>query len=124
MEISMIAAKVLSLTYLAAGIAALSGKLVFSKLVEDFEKSPGLTFVTGFVTLMIGVLLVEYHNTWVKNWPVLITLIGWTALLKGMMLIAFPQSISLFRNWYKHTRPWGILMIGMGLLLGCFGFIK
>jgi len=123
MELSVLVAKILALTYISAGIAALSGKITFSKIVEDFERSPGLTFVTGFITLIIGMLLIAYHNIWVKNWTVLITIIGWVSLLKGVVLIAFPQFISFFKNWYKNTRAWGIFMIAMGLLFGYFGFI-
>jgi uncharacterized membrane protein HdeD (DUF308 family) len=116
-------AKILALTYISAGIAALSGKLTFRKIIEDFEGSSGLTFVTGFITIVFGMLLVEYHNIWVKDWTVLITIIGWVSLLKGVMLIIFPQIISSYRNWYKNTRIWGIFMIVIGLLFGYFGFV-
>lgn len=122
MDLSILTAKILALTYLAAGIAALTGKLTFSKIVEDFERSAGLTFVTGFITLILGMLLVNYHNIWVKNWTLLITLIGWTALIKGLWLIAFPRSISRFKNYYKNTRAWGILMLAIGSLFAYFGF--
>ncbi len=124
MELSFLVAKILALTYVTAGIAALSGKITFSKIVEDFEKSQGLTFISGFITLIIGMLLVTYHNIWVKDWTVLITIIAWISLLKGIMLIIFPQSISSFKGWYKNTRIWGIFMIIVGLLFGYFGFVK
>ena len=124
MELSFLVAKIIAILYISAGIAALSGKITFSKIVEDFEKSQGLTFISGFITLIIGMLLVTYHNIWVKNWTVLITIIGWVSLLKGVMLIAFPQSISSFKRWYKNTRIWGIFMIIVGLLFGYFGFLK
>ena len=123
MELSILVARILALTYIAAGIAALSGKINFNKIVEDFEKSQGLTFLAGFITLIIGMLLVQYHNIWVKNWTVLITIIGWMSLLKGIMLIAFPRFISSFKGWYKNTRIWGIFMIVLVILFGYFGFI-
>ena len=124
MELSVLVARMLSLVYISAGIAALSGKMDFRKVVEDFERSPGLTYMSGFMALIFGVLLVHYHNLWVKDWTVLITIIGWIALLKGIMLIAFPQSIAAFKGWYKNTRAWGIFMLALGLLFGYFGFIK
>jgi len=68
-------------------------------------------------------LLVGHHNIWVKDWRVLITLIGWIAVIKGVLLIAFPQLISLFKGWYKNTRAWGILIIVLGLLFGYLGFV-
>ncbi len=124
MDLSVLVARVLALTYISAAIGALSGRVTFSKMVEDFEKSPALTFVAGFFTLVLGVLLVEYHNIWVKDWRVLITLISWMTLLKGIRFLAFPQSISSFKGWYKDTKRWGLIMLAFGLLFGYFGFIK
>lgn len=124
MELSIFAAQILSLTYISAGIAALSGKLSFRRLIEDFETSPGLTYMTGFITLILGMILVKYHNLWVKDWTVLITLIGWAALLKGLMLMACPHFISRFKGWYKNSGACGFLMIGMGIVFGYFGFFS
>jgi len=124
MELSFLVAKMLAIVYISAGIAAVSGKITFSRIVEDFEKSQGLTFISGFMTLVIGMLLVHYHNIWVKDWTVLITIVAWMSLLKGIMLIVFPQFISYFKAMYKNTRVWGIFMIIIGLLFGYFGFIS
>ena len=124
MELSILVARILALVYIAAGISALKGKPTFRQMVEDFEKSPALTYVTGFMTLVLGALLAAYHNIWVKNWTVMITVIGWMALVKGVMLIAFPGYLSFFKNWYSNTRIFGIFMIVFGLLFGYFGFVN
>ena len=124
MELSILVAKIMALAYISVGIGMLSGKLTYNKIIGGFEKSPGLTYLAGIFTLIIGVLLVEYHNIWVKNWTVLITIIGWVALIKGVMLVAFPQFISYFKNWYKNTRAWSIFIIALGLLFGYFGFLS
>lgn len=124
MELSFLAAKVLCLTYLSAGVAALTGKITYSKVIEDFERSPGLAFISGFLALIIGVVLVHYHNHWVRNWTVLITIVGWLSLLKGIMLVAWPQSIAHFKGWYKNTSTWGGIMIVLGLVFGYFGFLS
>ncbi len=123
MQLSVLVAKILAITYLSAGIAAISGKITFKKIIEDFEKSSGLTFISGFITLVIGMLLVAYHNIWVTDWIVLITIVGWIALLKGIILIAFPQFILSFKNMYKNTYIWGVLMIVLGLIFVYFGFL-
>jgi len=123
MELSVLIARILALTYISAGIAALSGKIVFADMVKEFEKSPALTYVTGFFTLVLGTILVSYHSLWVTDWRVLITIVGWMSLFKGILLIALPGYISLFKGWYKNTRPWGALMIAVGLLFAYFGFI-
>lgn len=123
MELSILIAKILSLTYLAAAIAAISGKLTFSEMIKDFETSPALTFIAGFVTLILGMILVTYHNLWVRDWRILVTVVGWMALIKGIVLIAFPKFILTFRGWYQNSRLWGFLMLAAGLLFGYFGFL-
>ena len=122
MELSILIAKILGLTYIAAGVAAISGKIEYPKMVEDFENSPGLTYLAGFVALIFGVILTHHHNLWVKDWRFMITLVGWLSLIKGIVLIAFPQSLSHFKGWYKDARIWGIIMIILGAILGYFGF--
>jgi len=124
MELSILSAKILALVYISASVAAFSGKMTFAKTVEDFERSSGLTFFAGFIALVIGALLVQYHNIWVRNWTVLITVIGWMSLLKGVMFIAFPRSISFFKGWYQNTRVWGVFMLAFGILFGYFGFVS
>jgi predicted MFS family arabinose efflux permease len=123
MGLSVLAARILALTYIAAGIAAFSGKITFGQMVEEFERSPALTFVTGFIALVFGMVLVAYHNIWVMDWIVLITVVGWMSLFKGVLLMAFPQSVASFKGWYKNTKAWGFLKIALGILFGYFGFI-
>jgi uncharacterized membrane protein len=116
-------ARILALIYLSAGIAVFCGRITFAKIIEDFKNSQGLTYISGFMTLVLGVILVTYHNIWVKNWTVLITIVAWISLFKGIMLIIFPQSISSFKNIYKNNRLWGIVMVALGILFSYFGFL-
>jgi len=123
MELSIFVAKIIALLYLAAGVAALRGVVSFAKIVDDFDKSPALTFITGLVTLILGMLVIQYHNIWVKDWTVLITIFGWAGAIKGVMFIAFPGGLKLFKGMYKNTKAWGVLLVLIGVLFGYFGFI-
>lgn len=124
MELSILIAKILSLTYFSAGVAVFSKKLSFAKISEDFEKSPGLTFLGGFIALAIGATLVEYHNRWSTDWTVLVTLVGWISLLKGVLFIAFPGFISPFKKWTVNPIFLGPALFALGALFGYFGFIR
>ena len=124
MELSILVARMISLIYLSVAVGILIGKLKLDEMVESFEKSPGLIYLSGIFTLIIGMLLVTYHNIWVKDWIVLVTIIGWLTLIKGVLLIVFPQYLSLFKSWYKNIRVWAVVIIILGLLFGYFGFIR
>ncbi|MCF7877690.1 MAG: hypothetical protein K9L95_06260 [Candidatus Omnitrophica bacterium] len=123
MELSILVARILALIYLSAGISVFCGRITLTKIIEDFKNSPGLTYISGFLALALGMILVTYHNIWVKNWTVLITIVAWMSLLKGVMLIVFPQCISCFKNAYKNNRLWGVVMVALGVLFGYFGFL-
>jgi predicted MFS family arabinose efflux permease len=123
MDVAIVVAQAAALTYLSAGVAVLSGKLSFDKMLKEFEKSSALTFMTGFTALIIGVLLVNAHNLWVEDWRVLVTIIGWASLIKGVMLMAMPDWVKQFKGMFKNSQPWGVFMIVLGLLFGYLGFI-
>lgn len=123
MELSIFVAKVMAIIYIAAGFAALRGAINFTKVVDDFVKSKGLTFLAGFFTVLVGMLLIEYHNFWVKDWTVVITLVGWGAVIKGVMFIAFPELLKVFSGFYKYSKVWGGFVLIIGLLFGYAGFV-
>lgn len=122
MDVATFVAKVLALLYLSAGIAALTGKMTFAKIVDDFQKSPALTYVTGMFAILVGMLIIQFHNVWVKDWTVLVTIVGWAAMLKGIMFIAAPEMMSSFKPMYKNTSVWGFILLAIGLIFGYLGF--
>lgn len=122
MELSILVAKILAVTYLAAGVGALTGEIKFNNMIEDFKKSSGLTFMSGFVALIAGMLLVHYHNIWESSWVVLVTIVGWLAVAKGVVLMAFPHSMMFFAGMYKNSKMYGAVMVILGLVFGYFGF--
>ena len=53
------------------------------------------------MAIIIGVLIIENHNYWEKSWIVIITLIGWMAVIKGIILIAFPTIVNIYKPIIK-----------------------
>ena len=102
MELSIFIAKISALVFLAIGFNMWSGKMNIKKMIEEYENSSALTYLGGAMSLIIGMLLIEYHNIWVKDWTVVITIIGWVATLKGVLLLANPKFVFRFKNCYKN----------------------
>ncbi len=59
----------------------------------------GLTY--GYLSLFLGLASVLLHNEWTLSWHVLITIFGWLALIKGVIVIAWPE---ISRNTRYETR--------------------
>lgn len=123
MELSILVARILAVTYLSAGLGAVTGRISFDEIMKDFERSPGLAFLSGFFTAALGVILVTYHNRWDGGWPVVITVIGWLSLVKGVLLMAFPKVWISFKKNYAITKAWGFPLIALGIVFGYFGFM-
>jgi hypothetical protein len=123
MELSILIAKIISVIYISSGIAVLIGTLKISDFVNEFEKSPTLTFLSGCIGIIFGTILVNYHNIWVKNWTVMITIISWIMLVGGVLVVMIPKSLLYMKKFIIDNRLWGIFMILFGLVLGYFGFI-
>jgi len=123
MELSILIAKIISVIYISSGIAVLIGTINFSDIVNEFEKSSALTFISGCIGIIAGMILVVHHNIWIKNWTVIITIISWIMLVGGVIVVIIPKSLLYMKGFVKDSRLWGIFMILFGIAIGYFGFI-
>ena len=126
MEASVFIGRIFVLAYLAVGLGLLLNPGAFSKVMDSMDSSPGVTYLGGIFTLIIGCLIVVSHNVWVASWPVVITIIGWGAMLKGFALLICPESMLWFTRKLgaNHTiyRSIGVLVLVMAAVIGYFCF--
>jgi len=92
METSLLIAKLIGVSYLFAGVGFLLNADYYHKAIKDLLKSATFMMMGGMMATLAGVLLVTYHNIWTGPWwVVLITIIGWIALLKGFFISSFTE---------------------------------
>jgi hypothetical protein len=61
--------------------------------IDSMMESPGLLLVTGIMTMGAGVATVLGHNVWSGGaLPVVVTVLGWLTLIKGIALMATPPA--------------------------------
>jgi hypothetical protein len=70
------------------------------KQMFAFAKDDKFIFLLSVITIIIGLLSVVAHNVWTTDWRVVITIFGWTSLLKGVTQFAFPQ---VAWNWMEKV---------------------
>ena len=61
-------------------------------MANDFIASRPLVFLSGFLTLLGGLALVNTHNVWEGGWPVIITIFGWLARHRRRRAHAVPRN--------------------------------
>src|SRR5471032_2408043 len=115
MATSVFLAKLLGPFFAIVGISVLMNADAFRGIVKEFLKSPGLIFLTGLLTLPVGLAIVLTHNVWVADWPVLITIIGWLGIISGVARIFAPKNV--LSTGKKVASNKNFPMIGGGIWL-------
>ncbi len=80
-------------------------------IVED--RAFGLTY--GFLSLFLGLTSILLHNVWEPNWHVLITIFGWLALIKGIIVISWPE-VSKNTKYETRIKSTRIALVVVGVL--------
>jgi hypothetical protein len=81
-----------TLIAIAAGMLLNLGS--FPALAEQISRDPGLIFVSGILLFVAGLAILRAHNIWVGGWPVLVTVLGWLAILGGLLRMLFPTRLA------------------------------
>ena len=126
MNISIFLAKALGLYLIFISIAYILNKKRFKPLLLNMMNNPELMLISGFIPLIIGILIVVSHNMWVKDWRVIITIVGWLALIKGINIILFPEFlVKMSIKWIHNNTAYYITFfftLLMGVVLLYFGW--
>jgi uncharacterized protein YjeT (DUF2065 family) len=118
--------QVFSLVYIAVGIGILVNPQFYKKIFEDFIESPSTLYLGGVMALGVGYLIVAYHNTWTKDLSIIITIVGWLALVKGILIFICPSLMiavtKAIISKEKNLRIKAVVVIILGLLFAFLGF--
>lgn len=88
------------------------------KQISKDLKNSRFSILVGFIAIIIGLLNILFYNEWAYDWTMIITLIGWIALGKGMFIFTFPSQAAKMVN-YINVR-WIQLVYVLLLLLGLY----
>lgn len=92
------------------------------KLAQD----EGLLVFSGFLGVMIGVGHILLFNSWSLDWILILTLIGWISLFKGMIRVFIPKwtqkFVKDFHSKSSNTSATLVIIFIVGLYLVVKGF--
>jgi len=120
-------AKVFGVMYVVVGLGMLVNRAYYRQLVGKFASNNMLAFYGGAAALVTGMFMILFHNTWTGGWEVIITLVGWLALIKGVLLLLAPKAMlgltSMFTKNDNIFVLWSVCALILGLVLCYFGFV-
>ena len=95
-------------------------KAVFAKAEDE-----GIMFFGGMISLIVGIAMVLSYNVWTPSWPVVITLLGWGSLVKGLSVLFFPEATKKCVKKMENSSftPYALVItLFVGLALTYLGF--
>lgn len=79
-------------------LGAVIGPVLMAVVASEFplvqpnlydEQIPPVVYLSGTLFFAAGVAIVRAHNRWARDWSVLITLIGWSLAVVGLVKMFF-----------------------------------
>lgn len=117
MALSLFLARFLGLCLIILCSAVMVNRNNLTRIVTNLN--PALVIVSGFMNIVLGLLLVLIHNVWVADWRIIITLLAWITLIKGVIRLYAPEKIVGFTM--RFVKPRAIIISShIFLLIGIY----
>ena len=78
---------------------------------------PTQTYLAGSLWFVAGLSIIRIHNHWAINWSVLVTVIGWFALLGGLGRMFFPETVQQGSHHATIVIALQIVLLIIGIFL-------
>jgi len=95
------------------------------KVVESFQKTPAILYLTGMINLILGLTFITSFNVWKANFEILVTLLGWVFFIRGLIIFFLPNAIlKLLKAQENAYVFFGLISVVWGLALSWLAFMK
>lgn len=130
MDTSILLARVFGITMIVIYLGVLLNQKIYHRFWQNLQQQPVVLFLTGFIALVAGLLVIQVHNIWIADWKCIITILGWLMILSGALRILFPEialkMVSKVFGGKNHM--WPNILSGLMLIIGIYltfeGFIQ
>ncbi len=118
METSLFIARLAGPVLIVAGLTTVINPKLVVEVGREFLASRALLFLAGILALVTGLTVVNVHNVWVADWPLIITIFGWGAVASGVVRTAFPRITISTGEAVLSNR---MLLISLAIIQTAFG---
>lgn len=128
METSLILAQIIGPILFVMGFRMAINADGMRAIGEQFIESPVMIYMSGFIALTLGLVIVTFHNVWIADWPGVITLLGWLAVLAGVIRMLMPGVVTAIGGAMLGSgakvllMASGAVMMALGAWLAVMGY--
>lgn len=110
-ETTMLVIKLAGPIFVAAGVGFLFNAKYFLGVYKEVDESPMLVVLLGMTSMLMGLLIVLSHNLWSTAPEVIVSILGWAAIVKGAAFFVVPTFFAKFAKSLMHKT---LLMVSGG----------
>lgn len=115
---TLLLTKFFAIYLLIVGFALILNPGMMHRWVKTFLKNDNFLPLGGIIALIFGAFIVTVHNVWIANWPVILTIFGWLAVLKGALFLIYSNAQKLMEPMTQIPestfRILGIVWVALG----------
>jgi hypothetical protein len=113
--------RLLGLYALVISLSMLIHKTAMITTAAELAEAPPLLFIAGMFTLLAGLAMILAHNYWSGGAaPVVVTLIGWALLVRGIVMIFISPSGATSIYEAMHFPELYYVYVAIPLVIGVF----
>lgn len=126
MDISHVLARLFGIMMIVLFGGILINRKYYRHLWQDLSTHPFSLLISGFITLLLGLIVLQMHNLWVADWRSLITLLGWLFVVSGAVRLLLPEMVIKIGQKVTQEIILGIasVLLLIGLFLTYMGFTQ
>jgi hypothetical protein len=118
---TQILAVFIGLYMVAVAIGLLTGRGSYATMIDELRDNTALGFLTGAFAFALGAAMVAVHNLWTGPLAIVVSLVGWAALIEGVLILAirrrFLDLVKVVPLTGAAEVPFGIAIIVLGVVL-------
>ncbi len=84
------------------------------RIMASAHPPVGVVYMNGALLFVAGLAIVRDHNRWQGGWPVLVTIMGWFAILGGLIRMFLPAAAESGATWVYGLL---IVLLVIGIVL-------
>lgn len=120
MELSLYLARVWGLFAILTSIGLFINRKSYEEMVKQIKKDDISVLIAGVLAMSIGIAQVVAYNSWAFNYAGLITLFGWSSLIKGVAIVFVPGYMEKFVKVFLKESSWYTGSLVIFLIAGVY----
>ncbi len=107
----------------AVGLGFFLSTKYYKRIYRDLEKDSFAVLFFGMFAMAAGIAYILAHNKWDTAPEIVVSLIGWSLLVKGIVCVAIPSVADRGADWAVSSKLIPVAGLGSLILGGYLSYV-